>query len=306
MRLSILYRGPLASCNYGCGYCPFAKHRSPAEELAADRRGLDRFVDWARRATDFELHILFTPWGEALIREWYRTAMIALSRMPNVRKVACQTNLSFAVDWLAETNRERSALWTTYHPSETPYERFLERCRRLITMGVAFSVGVVGLRSHFDAIERLRADLPPHVYVWVNAYKSEGLDYYRAAERDFLAAVDPLFPLNAVRHRSLGQACRTGLDAISVDGEGNIRRCHFVAEPLGNLYRDDLGRLLRPRPCPRTECGCHIGYVHLDSLGQRPVYGDGLMARIPRTVPPPSTVVIPGHPGPQAPEAGRG
>ena len=27
MNLSILYRGPLSSCNYGCEYCPFAKHR---------------------------------------------------------------------------------------------------------------------------------------------------------------------------------------------------------------------------------------------------------------------------------------
>ena len=28
MNLSILYRGPLSSCNYACGYCPFAKRRA--------------------------------------------------------------------------------------------------------------------------------------------------------------------------------------------------------------------------------------------------------------------------------------
>ncbi|MEN8446791.1 MAG: radical SAM protein, partial [Cyanobacteria bacterium J06555_13] len=30
MNLSILYRGPLLSCNYGCEYCPFAKRQQTA------------------------------------------------------------------------------------------------------------------------------------------------------------------------------------------------------------------------------------------------------------------------------------
>ena len=36
VRLSILYRGPLASCNYGCEYCPFAKRKDSREALATD------------------------------------------------------------------------------------------------------------------------------------------------------------------------------------------------------------------------------------------------------------------------------
>ena len=36
--LSILYRGPLRSCNYACGYCPFAKQEAEPSVLAADRR----------------------------------------------------------------------------------------------------------------------------------------------------------------------------------------------------------------------------------------------------------------------------
>ena len=47
--ISILYRGPLSSCNYACGYCPFAKRRETREELAADARALGRFVDWVGR-----------------------------------------------------------------------------------------------------------------------------------------------------------------------------------------------------------------------------------------------------------------
>ena len=68
MTLSVLYRGPLASCNYDCAYCPFAKHRSSEEELAADRAGLRRFVDWVTSGAAEALEILFTPWGEVLVR----------------------------------------------------------------------------------------------------------------------------------------------------------------------------------------------------------------------------------------------
>lgn len=284
-KLSVLYRGPLASCNYDCGYCPFAKRRSPPEELVADRRALERFVGWAAgprsTAGDTELHILFTPWGEALVRPWYRSAMTTLSHLPTVRKVACQTNLSGPLDWLDETDRSTVALWTTFHPSEVPYDRFIERCRRLDALRVAYSVGVVGLKSHFEVIERLRADLRPEVYLWINAYKSEGSDYYAPSDRAFLGDIDPNFFLNAERHFSFGQACQTGLTAITVDGVGDVRRCHFVPRVLGNLYRDDLRSLLKARPCPNATCGCHIGYVHLERLGQYAVYGDGLMPRIP-------------------------
>ena len=73
MNLSILYRGPLASCNYDCPYCPFAKRRDAPAQLRADRVALERFTDWVRRNPDGDrISILFTPWGEGLTRSWYR------------------------------------------------------------------------------------------------------------------------------------------------------------------------------------------------------------------------------------------
>src|SRR5215472_10407250 len=100
MQLSILYRGPLSSCNYGCAYCPFAKHIETAAELAEDRRALDRFVGWTAGRTGDSLGVLFTPWGEALIRRWYQGALIRLTNLPNVHKAAIQTNLSCKLDWV--------------------------------------------------------------------------------------------------------------------------------------------------------------------------------------------------------------
>src|SRR5688500_7215286 len=148
MDLSILYRGPLSSCNYGCEYCPFAKHHETRQELAEDERALARFVDWVARQGErgHRLSILFTPWGEALVRRWYQEALVRLTNLPAVRKAAIQTNLSCRLDWVERCDRARLGLWCTYHPTETSRERFVARCRQLDQRGVRYSVGMVGLK----------------------------------------------------------------------------------------------------------------------------------------------------------------
>ena len=60
-----------------------------------------------------------------------------------------------------------------------------------------------------------------------------------------------------------------------------MRRCHFVREPIGNLYAPDWEAALRERPCPNDTCGCHIGYVHMNRLGLYERFGDGLLERVP-------------------------
>jgi MoaA/NifB/PqqE/SkfB family radical SAM enzyme len=272
---TLYYRGQLSSCNYGCGYCPFAKSWEEPDVLAADKAGLARFVDWAGQQAD--LSILFTPWGEALVRKWYRDAMVTLSHAPGVRRVAAQTNLSMNLDWVGEANLDTLALWTTWHPGECTLDRFVRQSERLRQMGVKHSVGVVGLREHFDAIEALRAALPPSTTVWVNAYKREP-NYYADAERTRLVAVDPRFNDNRV-YTSLGKPCFAGETHFTVDGDGTVRRCHFIEQPLGNLYSDGLPAVSKPRDCTNAICRCHIGYLHLKELQLYRVYGEGLMER---------------------------
>ncbi|WP_174250800.1 STM4011 family radical SAM protein [Tuwongella immobilis] len=285
MNLAMLYRGSLASCNYACDYCPFAKRVDPPEALRQDRQQLERFVDWiAHRATiapEDRYSVLVTPWGEALVRWWYADALARLSHLPNVTKSAIQTNLSGKLDWLPSANVAKLGLWCTYHPNEVTRERFLQQCQRLLDAGVPFSVGVVGLKEHADEIAALRAALPKSVYLWINAYKRTP-DYTDSELLERFTAIDPLFPINTVRHRSQGHACRTGDSVISVDGDGTMRRCHFVREPIGNLYDADFADALRPRLCENATCGCHIGYVHLERLGLNRVFGSGVLERIPR------------------------
>lgn len=279
MSFKVLYRGSLVSCNYGCDYCPFAKRRETRDEMERDRLEVERFVAWVREL-ERPIELLFTPWGEALIRPWYQEALVELSRLEHVKRVAIQTNLSAGLSWSEGASRETLALWATFHPGEVTRERFLAKCHELDRRGVRYSVGIVGLREHFADMEALRADLDPGVYLWVNAYKRQA-DYYSETELARVRATDPLFDLNATYHPSLGRACRAGLDAFTVDGEGTLRRCHFVKEPLGNVYEQELDSLLGARLCPEATCGCYIGYVHLEHLGLYETYGAGVMERIP-------------------------
>ncbi|MEX3099384.1 MULTISPECIES: STM4011 family radical SAM protein [unclassified Streptomyces] len=278
MDLTLLYRGPLASCDYDCPYCPFAKRRDSTAQLRADRAALDRFTDWARHQTDDRLSILFTPWGEALTRSWYRRALVGLSHLPHVRRVAVQTNLSCRTDWLTDADPDTLALWCTYHPGQTPYDRFLAKCHDLAAQGVRYSVGIVGLPEHLDAARQLRAALPDHVYLWVNA--AEGHTYDDASAADW-TGLDPLFPYSRHPHPSAGLPCRTGESVISVDGKGMVRRCHFVRAELGNLYDGSYRAALQPRACPLAVCDCHIGYVHLETLPLYDVFAGGVLERIP-------------------------
>ncbi len=284
VNLSILYRGPLASCNYDCPYCPFAKRRDPPSALRADRRALERFTGWVADVPDTRISVLFTPWGEGLSRSWYRDALVRLSHLPHVDRVAIQTNLAARVDFLAEADRQRAALWCTYHPGQVSRDAFLARCATLRRLGIRHSAGIVGLPAHLAEARALRSALPDDVYVWVNA--AEG-HVYDAAEEAAWTALDPHFGYSVRPHASLGAACRTGETVVSVDGDGTVRRCHFVREVIGNLYDGSWRSALRPRPCPNAACDCHIGYVHLRTLPLYDVFAGGVLERIAATHPNP-------------------
>ncbi|WP_425147682.1 STM4011 family radical SAM protein [Deinococcus sp.] len=277
--LTIHYRGPLASCNYGCPYCPFAKRKATRREVLEDSAALERFVAWAETAP-FALSVLFTPWGEALAYPRYQAAMARLSHLQHLQKVAIQTNLSGALGWLDQAHIQSIGIWATYHPTQTTRPRFLKRCAELRARGVSFSVGVVGAREHFAEIEAVRAALPAEVYLWVNAFFGRRA-YYTPEELAWLSGIDPHFEFDTVRHRSRDQACAGGYTLISVDGDGTARPCHFLDTVIGNIYDADFAARLSPRPCTRHSCDCFIGYAHLERLELREVFGAGLLERNP-------------------------
>ena len=107
------------------------------------------------------------------------------------------------------------------------------------------------------------------------------MQYYSASDLDRLERVDSLFPMNNLRHPSKGKRCLTGESVISVDGDGAIRRCHFIRENIGNIYMDNWeAALLRTN----ETCGCHVHYVHMPDLALNTIFGNGILERIPTGV----------------------
>lgn len=296
--LSLYYRGTLSSCNYDCAYCPFAKRRDSRARLAQDAVELTRFIDWIETRPDLRLRIAFTPWGEALVRRHYRDGIARLTTLTQIEQVTAQTNLCGPLSWLEAldpvTQRPKLALWTTFHPSQTTLARFLARCAWLRTLGVAHSVGVVAMKAHFGDIARLRAALPAGTFVWLNAWDRAGRDHYSADEVAWLSSIDPWFPHSVRPSVSRGRPCRTGEEVLLIDGAGEARRCHLIAQRLGNLYTDALETMLQPRACSLLRCDCFIGHAHRRDL---PFYDDfgpaGVLSRRPLHWPAPG-------PGPAA------
>ncbi|PBC77814.1 hypothetical protein BX265_2571 [Streptomyces sp. TLI_235] len=253
--LTLLYRGPLASCDYDCPYCPFAKRRDTPERLRADRAALERFTAWAAAQTGDTLSVLFTPWGEGLVRSWYRRALVELSHLPHVRRVAIQTNLSCRTDWLAETDRDTVALWVTYHPGQVDRGRFLAKVRELAGLGVRHSVGIVGEPEHLDAARRLRADLPASTYLWVNAADGRS---YTDGQAAAWAEVDPLFGWS----REAAPERRPALPHRRVGGLGGRRR-HGAPLPLRPpAARQSVRRLLPGRSAAAAVSAAGVRLPH--------------------------------------------
>lgn len=282
MKLQILYRGDLSDCNYSCYYCPFRIHVNTVQQLEKDREDLSRFVHWVKENSSEEriVEILFTPFGEALVRQWYRDAITELSNLPYVSKVAIQTNLSCDLQWLNHCG-DSVALWTTFHPNMVSVDDFLNQCHWLSNNEIRHSVGVVGIKEHFSMIKELRKNLCDDIYLWVNAYKHEE-NYYSADDITLLTDIDPHFHHNLGEYPTKGAKCRTGLSVVSIEGDGDLYRCNFIKVKRGNIFEECIDKLLWESPCCNEGCHCHIGYIHLEEMAFSTLYGNGILERIPQ------------------------
>lgn len=184
-------------------------------------------------------------------------------------------NLSIAPTWASELPTpalEKLGLWATWHPIESSLRSFITRVQRALDLGVGLSIGVVATREHLGHVDDLANALLEigTSLQWINAYKRgyrTPKDYYSPAELARLTELDPWFPNDLLGEKSAGRPCDTGTSTISVDGDGEVTRCHFTKRRLGNLYVDGLSEILAPEgtnnPCPRLECNCFQGYVHV-------------------------------------------
>ncbi len=277
MVLKIIYRGSLSSCNFACDYCPFAKTKAVKMQLQQDESELTQFIEWVASQQQ-AMRLLFTPWGEALIWPYYQTAITQLSAMVHVQSIAIQTNLSGSLAWLENIDAHKVTLWASYHPSETTLYDFLIQCEQGVNFGARLSVGVVAKKEHFLAIEKLHAQRPTPASFWINAYKDIA-NYYSIEDISFLETKDPLFRSNLNDYPSKDKACDSGETSFTVDGKGDIRRCHFIDAVIGNIYQQKYQRSLQPRNCSNEKCSCYLGYIHLKNLSLRDQLGENYFER---------------------------
>ena len=224
---------------------------------------LDRFAAWLETQKDVNLDVLFTPWGEALVRSWYRRTIARLTHLAHVERVAVQTNLSYGLRWIEECRIERIALWAAFHPTQVDRGVFCRKVATLFERGVAVSAGVVAIPEHFEQIAALRRELPGSVYMWINAQQPRSRPYTED-EVAWLSSIDPHFPSTLKRNRSLDRFCRAGQESFAVDSSGDMRRCHFVAEVIGNIFDARWRDALVPRRCPNRFCDCLLGTSQID------------------------------------------
>lgn len=297
-QLSLLYRGSLSSCNYSCGYCPFAKTTMNKAEIAKDASELNRFTTWLSQQTQHQTSLLFTPWGEGLVHAHYRDAMSELSHLPHIRRVAIQTNLSTRLDWLGTVNKDSLALWCTFHPSQISLEKFVAKCGMLADLGIRFSVGMVALKEDFALIallnqqlhklnQQFKNQLLQPVSLWLNAYDMRTADYYSDDDVAWLTRIDPHFIENLNPKSSLGKACDTGKDVFSINDKGDVSRCHFLTDRvLANIYDGSFAHYLQDtqnqhaKPCSKKSCDCFIGYVHRPDTHVYDAYKGGRLERV--------------------------
>jgi len=229
---------------------------------------MDRFAAWIETQTEIRWDILFTPWGEALVRSWYRRAVARLTRLPHVDRVAVQTNLSCGLDWMKDCRTSRLALWATFHPTEIGCDTFCRKVVAVFEQGIGISAGVVAVPEHFEHIAALRRGLPPEVYMWINAQQPRSRPY-TDDEVGWLASIDPHFRSTLRREPSRNRFCRAGRESFTVDSSGDMRRCHFVADVIGNIFESEWHKALLPRRCPNRFCDCLLGKSQFDAQSKQ-------------------------------------
>jgi MoaA/NifB/PqqE/SkfB family radical SAM enzyme len=143
---------------------------------------------------------------------------------------------------------------------------------------------MVAVPGFSDRIVEMRRRLPSDVYLWLNAQQPRRRPYSDDEIARF-SEIDPMFRKTFQREPSRDRSCRAGETSFTVDGNGDMRRCHFVDEVIGNVFASDWRSALEQRKCPRQFCNCFLGKAQLLAADLTSYFGDQLLERIVTTLP---------------------
>lgn len=291
----IFYRGHIKSCNYSCEYCPFSKHISQ-RELEKDLSELERFVSFMENNV-YAGAVMITPYGEALIHEYYWRAMAKLSRIPEIDLVGCQTNLSFPINRMlaiyeeAGGCKEKLRLWCTFHPSVVSSESFLGQCEILNAEKISYCIGCVGVPENIEILVKVRKELSQDIYMWVNPMDGLGRTYTQD-EIEVFTKIDIFFPYLLKRKKAQPQKCKGCRgESLFVSSNGDITPCNISRKKLGNIYElldnnrqseDTDSKDNEIIKCGQRECSCFLAYCNRLDYPELLFYGKYPAFRIPK------------------------
>ncbi|WP_291581984.1 STM4011 family radical SAM protein [Clostridium sp. UBA6640] len=283
MTYTIVYRNSLKYCNYKCEYCPFSKYKINEEKIKRDKKLFQKFVDFMKNSNE-EFKVFLAPKGEVLNFEHYKSGIIELCSLSNIKEVVVQTNLSGDLSWLYKANKEKLILWTTYHPTEVKLQEFIEKVKQLCEIGIDFTVGFVGIKENLEYIKKLKLEIDnfgdKKPYLWINAYK-DVKNYYSKEDIKEIENIDPLYHINMKNYSSRSVECKAGDTVFWVEGNGLIHRCYKDNVILGNLYKGDLNEIRKATVCKNNICTCFMGYINIKNLNLENHYNKSLLGRMP-------------------------
>ncbi len=249
----LYYRGLLKSCNYRCYYCPFAKSET---NVSKDEFYLNKFCKFIANIKSLET-VFFVPYGEALIHDYYLENFYYLSKS-KIKKIICQTNLSFDVNHFIEILKEglqKMSLSCSFHPTQIEAKSFADKCEILYKNNIKFSVGAVGDYKNINQMKELKKILPKDIYFWVNAIEYQNTTYSADQIEEF-KKIDPHFCNEIKNIKSDYKDCYSGKSAFFVNYKGDLYNCNLDRQKLGNLY---LGEIKKAE-CKKNLCSCYLAY----------------------------------------------
>ncbi len=294
---TVLYRGVLKSCNYHCSYCPFSRHPASGRELLKDKEQWFSFLRFLTEKTSWNIRALMVvPYGEALIHPWYWQGLAELSTLPQTDMVGAQTNLSFPERIFKDCfagmggDKEKLRLWATFHPEMTNVSEFAGRCQRMHDLGVKMCAGAVSVPENLPVLLELRRALPEDIYLWINKMDGRKRPYTREEQEAFLD-IDPYFMREVLPVAADRARCA---DRLFAEGNGRLRTCN-ISPPLAQRWdqpETQPEKAAGPAPsreedfpapfCRRSICSCYLAYGGRDDPGNRKLFGEYPVFRIPR------------------------
>lgn len=276
---NIYYRGSLKSCNYSCDYCPFSKNKISLRQLENDKKSLNKFVQEIRDNKNIS-SIMFVPYGEALIHEYYWEAIIYLAKLKQIKTIGCQTNLTLNIpNFIQKLNQSninisKIKLWCSFHPSMVSTKQFIQQCNLLYNNKIDFCVGAVADYQNINTLNNLKVSLPPSVYMWLN-YKDGLIRKYYDYEIEAFKNIDALFDLEIKKPKSDISLCVGGKENIFINSQGNIYACNMSKIKLGNIYFNEFNSV----SCGADTCSCYLSYSNRIDLPMLNYFGENKLIR---------------------------